>query len=62
MLDILCRLNDMQTICFLNLKKKSYLFGWLNSVLSAEHENAHLLALNYITFFARNVGLCHLAS
>lgn len=48
-----------------NVKKDffhCYLFRWLNSILLAEEDKAPLLALNYVTFFARNVSVSHLAS
>ena len=39
-----------------------YFLRWLNSILLAEKDEAHLLALNDVTFFARNVSVFHLAS
>lgn len=52
-------------ICFLKCKDRffyCYLFGWLNAILLAKQYTAHLLALNYVIFFARNVSVFHLPS
>lgn len=51
--------------CFLKWKDRSfycYLFGWLNSIRLAKQHTAHLLALNYIIFFTRNVSVFRLPS